>query len=332
MKNVWMIRAGAGGYLINEFVKKKIVAIGWHELGDLTNVKNQEALKKLYQQTYPQEKPGKIAGAVAVIHKFCRVAQKTDTVITYDPNTREYLVGEITGDYCYNPSVIVDHPYVRDVDWKSRVSRDDLQAATRNSLGSTLTLFAVSPEAWEDIQSAIKGEKKSTADEKETEKTDFEEIRRNRIEEAHESIKDKLLDLDAYEMQDLVAAILRAMGFKPRVSPPGPDRGLDIFASPDGLGLQEPRIKAEVKHRQATQMGSQEIRSFVGGLRPGDRAIYVSTGGFSKEAKYEAERSNIPLTLIELDDLATLVEQHYENFDANGRALIPLTKIYWPSG
>jgi hypothetical protein len=57
----------------------------------------------------------------------------------------------------------------------------------------------------------------------------------------------------------------------------------------------------------------------------------VSTGGFSKEAKYEAERSNIPLTLIELDDLATLVEQHYENFDANGRALIPLTKIYWPS-
>jgi restriction system protein len=121
------------------------------------------------------------------------------------------------------------------------------------------------------------------------------------------------------------------MGFKSRVSPRGTDRGLDILASPDGLGLQEPRIKAEVKHRTGTQMGSQEIRSFVGGLRPGDRAIYVSTGGFSKEAKYEAERSNIPLTLIELDDLATLVEQHYENFDTNGRALIPLTKIYWPS-
>jgi restriction system protein len=175
------------------------------------------------------------------------------------------------------------------------------------------------------------GEKRSLADETEVKKTDFEEIRRNRIEEAHESIKDKLVGLDAYEMQDLVAAILRAMGFKSRVSPRGTDRGLDILASPDGLGLQEPRIKAEVKHRQGTQMGAQEIRSFVGGLRPGDRAIYVGTGGFSKEAKYEAERSNIPLTLIELDDLATLVEQHYENFDTNGRALIPLTKIYWPS-
>jgi restriction system protein len=252
-------------------------------------------------------------------------------VITYDPNTREYLVGEITSDYYYKPGLIPDYPNIRNVEWKNRVSRDELQAATRNSLGSTLTLFAVSPEAWEDIRSAIKGERRSPIDETEIKKTDFEEIRRNRIEEAHESIKDKLVGLDAYEMQELVAAILRAMGFKSRVSPRGTDRGLDILASPDGLGLQEPRIKAEVKHRRGTQMGSQEIRSFVGGLRPGDRAIYVSTGGFSKEAKYEAERSNIPLTLIELDDLATLVEQHYENFDANGRALIPLTKIYWPS-
>jgi restriction system protein len=326
-----MIRAGEGGYLIDEFSKKNLVAIGWNQMGDLTNVKSQDALKQLYRQTYPQAKPGTIPGAAAVIQKFCNAVQKNDAVVSYDPNKREYLIGQITSDYYYKPGVIPDYPNIRDVNWQNRVSRDELQPATRNSLGSTLTLFAVSPEAWEDIQSAIKGEKPSLVDEKEIEKTDFEEIRRNRIEEAHESIKDKLLDLDAYEMQELVAAILRAMGFKPRVSPPGSDRGLDIFASPDGLGLQEPRIKAEVKHRQSTQMGSQEIRSFVGGLRPGDRALYVSTGGFSKEAKYEAERSNIPLTLIELDDLATLVEQHYENFDTNGRALIPLTKIYWPS-
>jgi restriction system protein len=78
-------------------------------------------------------------------------------------------------------------------------------------------------------------------------------------------------------------------------------------------------------------MGSQELRSFLGGLRPGDRALYISTGGFSKDAKYEAERSNIPLTLIDLDDLTDLIALHYENFDSVGRGLLPLTKIYWPS-
>ena len=111
---------------------------------------------------------------------------------------------------------------------------------------------------------------------------------------------------------------------------PHPDAEDLTIATPDGLGLQEPRIKVEVKHRSAT-MGAQDIRSFLGGLRPGDRGLYVSTGGFTKEAKYEAERSNTPATLVDLDDLARLVVAHYDRFDLEGRALIPLVKVYWPA-
>jgi len=84
-----------------------------------------------------------------------------------------------------------------------------------------------------------------------------------------------------------------------------------------------------VKHRGA-QIGSQEIRSFLGALRPGDRGLYVSTGGYTKEAKYEADRSNIPVSLVDLDELAVLVVAHYEKFDLEGRALVPLVKVYWP--
>ena len=35
------------------------------------------------------------------------------------------------------------------------------------------------------------------------------------------------------------------------------------------------------------------IRSFLGGLREGDKALYISTGGFTQDAKYEEARSNI---------------------------------------
>jgi restriction system protein len=330
-KNVWMIRAGEGGYLIDEFAKMKVVAIGWHLMGDLTNVKSQDAFKKLYRQAYPQAKPGRARGGVAVVHKFCNVVQIGDGVVSYDRNDREYLVGEIRGDYYYKPGIIEEYPNFRDVEWKSRVSRDDLEPATRNSLGSTLTLFAISPEAWDDIQSAIKGKTKRSPIEQRVPETDFDQLRQNRIDEAHESIKDKLLALDAYEMQDLVASILRAMGLKARTSPRGPDRGLDIFASPDGLGLQEPRVKVQVKHRKGNQSGPHDLRGFIGALRPGDRGLFVSTGGFSKEARYEAERANFPLELIDLDDLADLIELQYENFDSVGRGLLPLTKIYWPT-
>ena len=131
-------------------------------------------------------------------------------------------------------------------------------------------------------------------------------------------------------MQELVAGTLRAMGYKTRVSPQGADRGKDIVASPDGLGLEQPRIVVEVKHRIG-QMSSPEIRSFLGGRHKDDRGLYVSTGGFTKDAKYEAERASIPLTLIDIDDLVELVVENYEKMDIETRALLPLTKIYWPS-
>jgi restriction system protein len=132
-------------------------------------------------------------------------------------------------------------------------------------------------------------------------------------------------------MQDFVAAILRAMGYRTRVSQRGPDGGVDIFASPDGLGLQEPRIKVEVKHRPNTAIAAPDVRSFLGGLRSGDRGLYVSTGSFTRDARNEADRATIPLTLIDLRALAQLATDNYDNFDQDGRALLPLKRIYRPA-
>ena len=150
------------------------------------------------------------------------------------------------------------------------------------------------------------------------------------ISKAHEFIKDKIVALNWDQMQDIVAGLLRAMGYKTKVSLKGPDRGRDIIASPDGLGLEDPRIIVEVKHRSG-QMGAQDVRSFTGGLRQGSKGLYVSTGGFSKEAKYEAERSTIPVTLVDMDSFVDLLVQYYDNLDVDTKMLVPLVKIYWPT-
>ena len=78
------------------------------------------------------------------------------------------------------------------------------------------------------------------------------------------------------------------------------------------------------------RMGADMVRSFTGGLRSGDKGLYVSTGGFTKEAKYEADRSSVPLTLIDADELVRLIVQYYDYFDTDTKGLIPLKKIYWP--
>jgi len=38
-----------------------------------------------------------------------------------------------------------------------------------------------------------------------------------------------------------------------------------------------------------------------------------------------------PVTLVTLDDLAVLLVTHYERFDVDGRALLPLVRIYKPA-
>jgi restriction system protein len=89
-------------------------------------------------------------------------------------------------------------------------------------------------------------------------------------------------------------------------------------------------VFVEVKHRERSAMGAQDVRAFLGGRQRGDRCVYVSTGGFTKDAKYEAERSSIPLTLISLPELRELLVTHYDRLDPETQALVPLQKIYWP--
>jgi len=151
------------------------------------------------------------------------------------------------------------------------------------------------------------------------------------LERAHEYRKDAINALSPSQMEEFVACILRGMGYRAKVSPPGADRGCDIEASPDGLGLETPRIRVEVKHRIAT-MGAPDLRSFIGALRPGDHGLYVSTGGFTRESKYEAERSQIPVRLVDLDRLAELYVEFYEELSLEDRELVPLRRVYWPEG
>ncbi len=328
---MWMVRAGEGAYLIEAF-EKGYVAIGWNDIGDLSKIKDQEQIKQKYLQTYPGEHLSKVNNAAAMIFKFRVLLIKGSRVLTYNPESRKYLVGEVSGEYQYKTGVVKDYAHFRTVNWIGKVSRDKLKISSRNSLGSTLTLFNVNEEVTADIDAVLHG---SNIPETElnpiAEKEELGQLKEDTVSRAHELIKDRILSLSPDDMEELVAALLRAMGYKTKVMPKGPDRGVDVLASPDGLGLEAPRIKAEVKHRPNSQMGSQEIRSFLGGLREGDRALYISTGGFTKDAKYEADRSNIPLTLLNLDDLASMVVSHYESFDLEGKVLIPLVRIYWPA-
>ena len=145
-----------------------------------------------------------------------------------------------------------------------------------------------------------------------------------------ELIKDRMSQLGWEDMERLVAGMLKAMGYCARVTPKGPDGGRDVVASPDALGLESPRIVAEVKHRKGA-MGAPAVRSFIGGLRAGDRGLYVSTGGFTKEARYEADRANVPVRLLDLDSFVRHYVEIYGKARQRDQRHPPLTHTWWPA-
>lgn len=323
MSEVWMVRAGERGRLFEEF-EKGYVAIGWQAMGDMSSIGSLDEMRRKYVEAYPDNKPGSVGNAAAMAFKFTKVIAKDDKVITYNPEERKYRVGNIAGEYEYRPNVVGDYPHIRKVNWVGTVDRDALPSTTRNALGSTLTLFSVSEESWHNFQAALKGE----APEHEIE-SDEAEVLESVREQSREFIKDRIVKLSPNEFEDFVAGLLRAMGYKTRVSPIGPDRGVDIMASPDGFGFEQPRIAVECKHRGGA-ISAPQIRSFLGGRHKDDKGLYVSTGGFTKDARYEAERASIPMTLLDLDDLVDSVTEYYEELDSESRTLLPLVKVYWP--
>lgn len=329
MASMWMVRAERGGRLFDAFKEHSVVAIGWADVDRLDELKDREAIAKRVAEIWPDWHPQAVRMSAGQLHRFCNEMSIGDRVVTYDPGRRVYLVGTISGEYRFDQSVDPDDPNVRAVEWDGEVSRDLLTATSKNSLGSISTLFLVPDDAAQDLERALSTQQPSSDSSFEGDEAAELYVFKDIQEKAIETAKDRITRLDPYEMQELVAGLLRAMGYKTRVSPSGPDRGKDIVASPDGFGFEAPRIVVEVKHRNQA-MGSQDIRSFLGGRHSDDKGLYVSTGGFTKDAYYEAERANIPITLMNLTDLVEAIAEHYELLDVETKQLFPLKRIYWP--
>ncbi len=98
MNTVWMVRAGEGSRLFDEF-EKGYVAIGWNEMGDMSSTSDLESIRQRYIEGYPDVPTGALGNNVAMFHKFRSVMKVDDRVVTYDARNREYLYGSIKGDY-----------------------------------------------------------------------------------------------------------------------------------------------------------------------------------------------------------------------------------------
>jgi restriction system protein len=168
--------------------------------------------------------------------------------------------------------------------------------------------------------------------EREIEHQAREEMAFDQIEQvAMEGLEQHVQERNPYEFQDLVAALLRGMGYyTPFVAPRGKDGGVDVVAYRDPLGTQSPRIQVQIKHKKDVPASVQEIRQLMGLLqKEGDVGIFVATGGFSSDARNAARGSHVHVELVDLPRFIGLWLQFYDKLTDADKSLMPLRPVYF---
>lgn len=142
-----------------------------------------------------------------------------------------------------------------------------------------------------------------------------------------EEVRDVLHEMDPYDFQQLVAGLLRGMGyFVEWVAPRGKDRGIDVLALGNPLGTKGPRIKVQVK-REKDKTSATTLRAFYSTLHDRDVGVFVTLGGFTSDATLEARTDIRRVRLIDATDFFRLWVEYYERIPEEDRRRLPIRMV-----
>ena len=319
-KRVWGIHTKDD----NLFLKENVIALGWQQIGDLSLiVPDRESFKEKYIAAYPDAKKGSIPTGVGMLFRFCHEVQIGDYVVFPSKINREVNIGVIEGEYSYD-STQEEYVQTRKVKWLKHMPRMAFSQGALYEIGSAMTFFSVKNYA-EEFLGALNNEfKKSLSSDAEDESVGAT------ADDIIENTKDFILkelsrQLKGYDLEEFVADLLGAMGYRTIVSPHGGDSGIDITAYKDEL---PPRILVQVKS-QDSDIKEATIQSLKGAMREGDYGLFVTLSNYTKNAQKYLDSTPI-IRGINGTELVDLVLKYYDQLSIKYRQMIPLKMVYIP--
>lgn len=323
---IWGIHGGKTGDADNLFLKKNCVAIGWAKIGDLSAIaSDRDAFKTAVAKMYPDAKPGAIRNNAGQLYRFVHEMQIGDLIVYPSKRDRKVHIGTVEGKYRYDTSLEESYPNLRSVKWLKALPRTHFTQGALYEIGSAMSLFQVKTYA-EDFRSAVEGKGAPPP----VAKDETVQLVAERIEETTCDFILKTLsrELKGHLFAEFVAHLLNSMGYRTRVSPEGPDGGIDIIAHKDELGFEPPIIKVQVKSNDGN-IGDPVVSSLYGKVGANEHGLLVTLGSFTSQARSFA-RSKSNLRLIDGADLVNLILTHYEDLDSLYKGILPLKRVYVP--
>jgi len=321
-KRVWGIHTKDD----NLFLQKDVIAIGWKEIGDLSKIKTErDAFKEKYAQVYPDAKKGSIANGAGMLYRFVCEVQVGDYVVFPSKIDRKINIGIVEGNYEYNPDA-VEYVQQRRVKWLKHLPRTAFSQGALYEVGSAMSFFSIKNYPDEYLTALDKNFKKDGV----SDNSEEDESVGATADEIVESTKDFILkelskNLKGYDLEQFVADLLNAMGYRTSISAHGGDSGIDITAYKDEL---PPRILVQVKSQDG-DIKESTIQSLKGAMREGDYGLFVTLSNYTKNAQKYLDSTPI-IRGINGTELVDLILKYYEELSEKYRKMIPLKKVFIP--
>jgi predicted Mrr-cat superfamily restriction endonuclease len=124
-------------------------------MGDMTTLPNdREAFKERLWQTHPDYHSTRGASAAAgMLYRFVFGIKRGDTIVCPTPGGGDPVhIGEVIGDYRYEPNAPDGHVHLRQVRWLVEVPRGDLSEAAKGNLRVTRSLHPIHRRAAEFLK------------------------------------------------------------------------------------------------------------------------------------------------------------------------------------
>ena len=306
------------------FLHDNIIAIGWKEFGDCSKLEpTREAYKNHYIASYPNGKKGAVATSAGMLYRFVHEMKAGEYVVFPSKSDRKINIGLVESDFIYNPTADL-YVQQRKVKCLKHLPRTAFSQGALYELGSAMSFFLIKNYADEYLQALDKGFKPAAA------MNEPDETVAATAEDIIESTRDFILKelskkLKGYALEEFVADLLRAMGYRCTVSPQGGDSGIDITAYKDEL---PPRILVQVKS-QDSDIKETTIQSLKGAMREGDYGLFVTLSNYTKNAKKYLENTPI-IRGINGTELVELILKYYDQLGDKYRKMIPLKMVYIP--
>lgn len=324
---LWGIHAGSTGDVDKLFLTRNCVAVGWHQVGDLSNLQpDREAFKKKVAAAYPDKKVRSVQINGGLLYRFVHEMKRGDIILYPSREDHKIHFGRIEGDYRFDESWESRYPHRRPVKWLIEVPRTQFSQGALQELGAAIALFQVKNYA-EEFQAVLAGKPVAPG---EVQEEGVAQV----AEQIEISTRDFILkrlaaEFPQHALEGFIKHLLEAMGYRCRPSgSKGPDGGIDIIAHKDELGFDPPIIKIQVKSSGGS-VGLPEVSALAGNVQEGEHGLVVTLGTFTKQAKsFVQGRTN--LRLIDGDDLVALILSHYERFDSRYKGVLPLKHVYVP--